>query len=408
MSIIHAVFLQAAVAIGPVHGVPGSAVSGYLPIPAGVDSATRIPITVLQGRTSGPVLALIAGTHGVEVAPIVALQRLRATINPMLLRGTLILVHVANLPSFVHRTVYRNPWDQKNLNRVYPGDPAGTVTQRIADVITREVIDKSDFLVDMHAGDGNESLTPFTYWNKLGVNARVDSLAREMAIAWGNRYIYIDTSRPTDPRASIYTQNTAHLRGKPSITTETGWLGVPAAEMVAKNVDGATRLLRMLGMLPGRNPPRAQPTWIDRAEVLTANVGGMWHARAERGAWVAEGQVLGHLSDYFGTVNVEVRAPFAGRLLYVIGSPAITKGEPVAFVGHPRGSVAPTGGPDTVAFASGRMSLRGLLWKPAGSGPFPAILYSHGSGSDYASEAKALGEFFSRHGYVLWRYAATF
>ncbi|MGQ0539910.1 MAG: M14 family metallopeptidase, partial [Gemmatimonadaceae bacterium] len=108
------------VTIGALSVGPGGRASGFLEVPAAMDSATRVPITVLRGTRPGPVLALVAGTHGSEVAPIIALQRVRELIDPRRdLRGTLILVHVANLPSFVHRTIYRNPWDQKNLNRVY-------------------------------------------------------------------------------------------------------------------------------------------------------------------------------------------------------------------------------------------------------------------------------------------------
>jgi predicted deacylase len=101
-------------------------------VPAGVDSGTRIPITVVRGARPGPTVALIAGTHGVEVAPIVALQRARAAIDPAQLAGTVLMVHVANLPSYLRRTVYYSPIDGKNLNRVYPGRAGGTVSERIA------------------------------------------------------------------------------------------------------------------------------------------------------------------------------------------------------------------------------------------------------------------------------------
>jgi predicted deacylase len=211
--------------VGPVRAAPGSKASGFLEIPAGLDSATCIPITVIRGQRSGPVLALIAGTHGLEVAPILALHRVRHDLDPATLRGTVILVHIANLPSYMKRTVYYNPWDWKNLNRVYPGRADGTVTERIAHAITTEVIERADYLVDMHSGDGNEDLIAYNYWNKLGLEPRVDSIGREMAQAWGNYGIVVDTERPRDPEASVYTQNTAHLRGKPSITTENGFLG---------------------------------------------------------------------------------------------------------------------------------------------------------------------------------------
>lgn len=321
-------------AVGPVNPAPGTAASGYLEIPAGRDSGTRVPVTVIRGARPGPTLALVAGTHGSEVAPIVALQRLRPMVAPAELRGTLVLVHVANLPSYLHRTVYRGPWDQKNLNRVYPGRDDGTVSERIAAAITREVIDKCDYLVDMHAGDGNESLRPYTYWSRLGLDARVDSLALEMALAWGHDHIVIDNERPKDRAASLYTQNTAQVRGKPAITTETGWLGVPDAEMVQRNVDGALRLMRALAMLPGPVLKVDRPIWIDRTQVVASPATGAWIAAVQRSETVAEGTVLGRVHDLFGNVVAEVKAPFAGIVLYVIGSPAMSAGEPVAFVGR--------------------------------------------------------------------------
>jgi predicted deacylase len=317
----------------------GERASGFIEVPAGVDSATRIPITVVRGSAAGPVLALIAGTHGAEVAPIIALQRLRAQLEPARLRGTLLLVHVANMPSFLHRTVYRGPWDGKNLNRVYPGRRDGTASERIAHAITSEIIDRADYVVDMHAGDANESLRPYTYWSRLGLDARVDSLAREMALAWGNDHIVIDTDRPRSRDSSVYTQNTAQVRGKPAITTESGWLGVAAEEMVQRNVQGAVRLMRHLGMLPDAGALRseeriAHPLWIDRSQVLTSPATGLWYPRVERGNAVQKGTVLGHVTDFFGARVGEVVSPFAGTVLYVVGTPATSRGEPLAMVGH--------------------------------------------------------------------------
>jgi hypothetical protein len=321
--------------VGGILARAGARTSGFIEVPAGIDSGTRIPITLIRGTQPGPVLALIAGTHGSETAPIVALQRLRAEVEPARLHGTVILVHVANMPSFIHRTIYRGPWDQKNLNRVYPGKPNGTVSERIAHIITTEIIDQSDYLVDMHAGDGNESLRPYTYWNKLGLDPRVDSISRELALAWGHDHIIVDTTRPRDAAASVYTQNTAQLRGKPSLTTETGALGQPAEDMVALNVRGAMRLMRYLRMIPGERRMVEHPVWIVRAEVLTSPETGTWHAAVEPGQIVPKGALLGRLTNFFGEPIAEIRSPYAGVVMYVIGTPAMTKGEPVAMVGEP-------------------------------------------------------------------------
>lgn len=322
--------------IASIEARPGEKVSGVIAIAPRGDSGTQVPITIVRGRQSGPTLALIGGTHGSEVAPIVALQRLRAQVDPQEMHGTLLIVHVANMPSFLGRTVYYSPVDGKNLNRVYPGRAEGTISERIAHAITTEIIARADYLVDMHAGDGNESLRPYTYWSSLGMDARVDSVAREMALAWGHERIVIDNERPRDVNASVYTQNTAHLRGKPAITTETGWLGVPDELMVQSNVHAAVRLLRYLKMLPGPVELVQHPIWIDRTEVLRSPATGTWQHAVERGNTVAQGTVVGRVTDFFGNIVAEVRAPFAGEVLYVVGTPAMSKGEPVAMIGAVR------------------------------------------------------------------------
>lgn len=319
--------------VGEVIGRPAAAVSGYIDVPAAADPGTRIPITVITGVREGPVLALLAGTHGSEPSPILALQRVRAHLDPAVLSGTVILVHIANVPSFVHRTIYRGPWDQKNLNRVYPGRPNGTISERIADAITTQVIDQCDFLVDMHSGDGNEALRPYSYWNKLGMDDHVDTVAREMALAFGLDHIVIDTGRPRDVHASVFTSNTAHLRGKPAVTTEAGGTGVPTELTVQLNVDGALRVLRYLGMLPGERESVARPRWIDPSVVLTSPQNGVWLPAVVPDQHVNPGDVIGRVADYFGQITETVRAPIGGVVLYVVVSPAMSLGEPVGMIG---------------------------------------------------------------------------
>src|SRR5688572_21365611 len=101
--------------IAGITAAPGAKTSGIIAIPARADSGTQLPITIIRGATSGPTLGLIGGTHGSEVAPVIALQRLRGQIDPAQLKGTLLIVHVANMPSFLGRTIYYSPIDGKNL-----------------------------------------------------------------------------------------------------------------------------------------------------------------------------------------------------------------------------------------------------------------------------------------------------
>lgn len=320
------------VRVGGVTARSGEKVSGYLVVPDGVDPGTRIPVTVVHGARSGPVLALVAGTHGHEYPPILALERLRARLDPASLSGSVILVHIANPATFYGRRIYLSP-DGKNLNRVYPGRADGTLSDRIAFAITTEVIDRATHLVDMHCGDGNESLRPYAYWQVTG-DAALDEAGKQMALAFGLDHIVIDRERPADPDRTLYTSNTAVRRGKPAITVEYGGVGLADEAAVHAQEKGALSVLAQLGMLQAPSLRVEKPLWIDRSQVVVSPATGVWHPLVEKMQNVDAGTLLGRVSDPFGNVLCEVRAPFAGEILYVVATPPVSEGEPLGFVGH--------------------------------------------------------------------------
>jgi len=289
---------------------------------------TSIPIRVIKGSKAGPVLALIAGIHGYEYPPILALQRLQIK----KLAGTLIIVPVANMASFLGRTVYFSPLDGKNLNRVFPGKKEGTPSERVAHAITTEVIDKCDYLLDLHCGDGNESLRPYVYQTVTGDPALDERIAGLVA-AFGFDHIVIDRARPKDPAASMYCSNTAITRGKPAMTVESGFLGTTDEKSTRAIVSGIENVLRHLKMIEGR-PKKTKPIYLDPAEVLNSPATGILYPQVERDAMVKKGAVLAHITDFFGKKIADVRAPFGGLVLYVVATPPITQGQPVACVGR--------------------------------------------------------------------------
>jgi uncharacterized protein len=320
-------------AVGPVRAAPGTTASGTLAVPArGADPGTTIPISVIHGTKPGPVLALTAGVHGVEYPPILALQRMRASIDPRTLAGTVIMVHVANMPSYLARTIYYSPADGKNLNRVFPGNPEGTLSERIADVITRQVIDRSTHVIDLHCGDGNESLRPYSYWITTG-SPQVAEAGKQMALAFGLDHIIVDRERPTDPKASIYLSNTGVTRGKPALTIESGGMARTDHESIAQIENGIAGVLKLLKMRPDGPDPVSAPILLEHSEVVRSNFTGIFQAAVEKGHTVAKGTLLGRVFDFDGTLLEEIRASFAGEVLYVVGTPPMTKGEPVAFIG---------------------------------------------------------------------------
>jgi predicted deacylase len=188
----------------------------------------------------------------------------------------------------------------------------------------------------MHSGDGNESLRPYSYWFKTGIDDAVDERAKQMALAFGLDHIVIDRNRPHDRTASIFCSNTAHIRGKPAITTEAGSVGVPTESAIALNVQGAMGVLRHLNMIPGHRALLERPYWIDPSEVLTSPESGTWHPAVAADETVSKGALVGRVTDYFGEIIAEVKAPMDGLILYVVVSPAISKGEPICMIGRAR------------------------------------------------------------------------
>lgn len=325
---------RASLTVGPLTVQPGAKASGTIQVPAGKDEATTIPISVIHGERPGPTLALVAGNHGYEYTPIIALQRLLPRLDPKQLSGVLILVHVANMPSFLKRTIYYSPVDGKNLNRAYPGKTNGSVSERIAYQITKEVIERADYLLDIHCGDGNESLRPYSYWDVNAGGKEVVEKSRQLALAFGLERIVMDTERPTDPAQSVYCSTTATTRGKPAITVESGGMGVTDNESIERIERGVMNVMRHLKMIEGQPQMVEQPMFIDRSAVLRSEETGIFYPLVEKAHTVAKGALMGYVTDFFGKRIYELRAPFSGEVLYILGTPPVSKGEPLAMVGH--------------------------------------------------------------------------
>ncbi len=329
--------------VGDLTVEPGKTGSGWLRVPEKDGVGTSLPVTIIHGATKGKCLALVAGVHGYEYPPILALYRLKDKINPQTLSGTLLLVHIANPPAFQKRIIYYNPHDWKNLNRVFPGHPEGTLSQRMAYVLTEEVIKKCDYLIDLHCGDGNEALIPYSYWMISG-NRNLDEATKQMALAFEISPVIIDESRSKDITDSRYLGNTAILLGKPAITTESGYLGKTDEESISRNVKGIFGVMRLLKMIEGKAASSVEPVWIDKYEVVYSKTDGLFFPRIKMGCYVRQGQLVGHTTDYFGNIKEELRAPFSGIILYIINTPPTNVGEPLYEVGRPKEERGGSGG----------------------------------------------------------------
>ena len=310
----------------------GEKAYGAIVVPAGVDSGYSIGVVVVHGKRPGPVLAVVSGAHGTEYTSIIALEKLIGALNPATLSGTVIVVPLVNVASFEQKVPHVNPVDRKSMNRFYPGNPNGTQTDRASYLITREVVEQSDHLIDLHGGDLDESLRPYSYWTVTG-NAKQDSISRAMVLAFGLDHIIISADRPKDPNASRYLENTASTRGKPSLTAEAGYAGTVMPADVNALVNGCLNVMGYLKMLVRPVRPVARPVWIEKVVTVSSDSSGIFYPQVLRNQVVPAGARLGYVTDYLGRKLYDVKTSEAGLILYVNALPTITRGGTIANVG---------------------------------------------------------------------------
>ena len=318
--------------VGNATAARGEKVTGAIEVPAGVDAGLSIPVAVIHGAKPGPVLAVVAGSHGTEYTSIIALEKLIAMLNPAEISGTVIVVPLINIQSFEQKVPHVNPVDKKSMNRFYPGKMDGSQTERASYLITKQVVEQCDHLIDLHGGDLDESLRPYSYWTKTG-NEKQDQISREMVLAFGLDHIIISADRPKDPQASRYLENTATTRGKPSITAEAGHAGTVETDDLNALINGCLSVMRYLKILPGQPTMVDHPVWFEKVVTLASEQTGIFYPVIKRGTYVEAGMKVGYVTDYVGKVMFEARAPVAGVVLYICAVPSMTKGATIANIG---------------------------------------------------------------------------
>ena len=279
------------------------------------------PYIAIRGKRDGASVLITAGIHAAEYTGIEAAIRLGRMIDPSEVRGTIVIIPLLNRPGFYERSIYVNPEDNDNLNRLFPGDPKGTWGQRFAHHLLTEIVTKFDHAIDLHAGDLIEDLTPFVIYRETGDAAR-DAKIVAMANAYGAEWAV--KSAPTGERpGSLYA--VAAISGVAAMLAESGGRGLLLEEDVTRHVRGVTNILRAIGILEGAPDKVAPPTVVGSFDWLRSPAEGMFHCGVRVGHRVRVGDIVGELTDLVGQPIATVRAPTSGVVLFVVTSPAIKK-----------------------------------------------------------------------------------
>ena len=246
---------------------PGRKVRVPLPVPG----AQPLETLCLCGAAPGRTLVVTAGVHGCEYVGVQALRRLAVELDPAELSGNVILLPLANPTGFYAGAKQVVPEDGVNLNRAFPGDPAGTLSARLAYALETALYQAADFLADLHSGDCNEALYPLVFFPTAGTEA-VNRAALTAARALTVHYRVRSTAQN-----GLYSW--AVQKNIPALLIERGGLGLWSETEVNACCEDVRALLRHLDILPGGNPFRDQVE-IAEARYVESAADGLWHPAA--------------------------------------------------------------------------------------------------------------------------------
>ncbi|MEI4472657.1 N(2)-acetyl-L-2,4-diaminobutanoate deacetylase DoeB [Frigidibacter sp. MR17.24] len=291
---------------------------GHLHLPHSRDDsawgAVMIPISVIANGP-GPTALLIGGNHGDEYEGPAALWDLARSLAPDEIAGRVIVLPALNHPAFLAAT-RTSPIDRGNLNRSFPGHPAGTVTQKIADYVTRHLLPASDIVLDIHSGGRTLDFLPFAAAHELA-QAEHSARCRAAVAAFGAPFSM--QMRELDAVGMLDT--TAEAMGKTFVTTELGGGGTVTAASAAIAARGIRGLLAHAGILPAKAAPaKTAPTrWLSMSDPRAfhiAGAAGLCQPLRDLGSPVMQGEPIALIFDTArtGTAPVTVTAAMTGLL----------------------------------------------------------------------------------------------
>jgi len=288
-----------------------------------------LPVSIVKGKTDGPVFTIIAGVHGFEYPPIMATQELMREIKPEELSGTIIFVPIANQGSFYTRTPFINPQDKRNLNGAFPGSSSGTITQKLADLITANIIPVSDVFLDIHGGDACEDLMPFICYYDNKNKPEQTQLAKELSEASGFEYVVSYPYTIADDEPAKYVFKQAVQDGKTGLSIESGKLGNVQEEAVSLIKKGVFNMLKKMKMYDKATGPNPDIIRLNNQVYINSKEKGIFYSRYKAGDKVKKGDLVGHTTDEFGNTIAEYKAPKSGIILYKLATPPINMGDTV-------------------------------------------------------------------------------
>lgn len=296
---------------------PGTRKLVDMPISVLADhSPVTMTVLVIHGRRPGPVMFVSAAVHGDEILGVEIIRRLVSARQIANLAGTLLAIPVVNSFGFIGHSRYMP--DRRDLNRCFPGQPQGTLGSQLANIFTTEILQRSDFGIDLHTGALHRTNLP-----QLRISGEIDGES-ERANAFQVPVIMANTPPPGSLRgvaAGLFKSVIVYEAGEALRFNE------QAIRAGLRGILSVMRLERMIGRAD-RKPARSiKPIWVNKSFWIRAPQGGIVQLLRPSGSVVVEGDILAVVADPFGESKENVVAPFAGIVIGHRTLPTVNRGD---------------------------------------------------------------------------------
>ncbi len=299
-------------------------------VPAGTRATVDLPVSVLSdhtpvsmsvhvihGKADGPTVFISAGIHGDEVIGVEIVRRLLRAPNLKTLRGTLIVIPIVNAFGFINHSRYLP--DRRDLNRMFPGTPGGSLASRLAHLFLTEIVARCDLGIDLHSAAIHRTNLP-----QIRISPD-NPYTAELADVFGPPVVLQSPLRPGSLRGA------AKDIGKDILLYEAGE-GLRFDEMsVRAGVAGILRVLNHVGQISSKGiaKPKAPPQYCTSSKWLRAPAGGLLRTFKADGDVVAQGDLMALVADPFGEHEEEITAPFNGIVVGRAVLPIVNEGDAV-------------------------------------------------------------------------------
>ncbi|MFK7854179.1 MAG: succinylglutamate desuccinylase/aspartoacylase family protein [Granulosicoccus sp.] len=290
----------------------------------------RVPVCMIEGLEKGPTVTLIAGIHGDEFEGTLTLQRMARTLSPDSIAGRVIIVPSINLPGLLLGSRI-SPLDDLDLDRCFPGNPEGSISERLAYEVFERLIKPADLIVDLRSGGRDLVFAPSAAI-RFGTDTKHQAISEAAMIAFGApNSLRLPASSPNS-----CLQAAVNASGRHYVQTELGGGAGISAETLAIATTGCNNILRHWGLLSDEMELRASRMLEVRDEsfYVYSTTAGLLEPQGKLGQEVWQGDVLANIIDLENTGSKphSINVPRNAVLLATRRGGTVTAGDLIAIL----------------------------------------------------------------------------